>query len=552
MRSTGFFGTSLLATLLAFALHSSSNAQTPTPVSRPACTAGTTVDTAEGPVCGLTRDGVTNYLGIPYAAPPVGRLRWQAPQPAKPWTRKLQATQPGNICPAPGFSGGMAGNEDCLNLNVQVPAAIKPGAGLPVIVRIHGGGFLITAFGLHDSTYMARRHLVVVAMNYRLGIMGFLAEKALGPHSGDYGLQDQQAALRWVQRNIAQFGGDPHNVTIEGTSAGGASVCEQAVSPAAKGLFERGISRSGFYNSGVGPNQVWQAADCKSQLLTEAQAQRSGAVLAAKVGCGRARNVAVCLRHVLAATLVKDAGQMLAPGTSGTIAPTINGTTLPLSPAKAFATGQINHVSLIIGADRDEINGGVTAPPVVATTPQEYRRLIREKYGSLAAKVMQLYPVDRFPAPSAFIAFRTIVADADSVCPALVSFRNLARYIPVYAYEVDDAGAPVTYLGGKLPWGAYHGTGDTANPGSGGTTSEVGQDADHLSLTAQIRAEWSSFARRGDPTAPGSPYWPRYTSENPMVMSLNPAGDSVLVPASVIAAQHHCDFWDSVTRVPRH
>ena len=551
MKPAGFLRAAICSGMLALGASRGAFAAAPS-LTRPACTPGTTVRTADGAVCGLTRDAVTDYLGIPYAAPPVGPLRWRAPRPAPPWRGVLPATRPGHTCPAPGLKGGMVGREDCLNLNVQVPAGTEAGADLPVMVRIHGGGFLVTAFGLHDSSYMARRHLVVVTMNYRLGIMGFFAEKALGPHSGDYGLQDQQAALRWVQRNIARFGGDPHNITLDGTSAGGASVCEQAVSPTAKGLFERGIARSGFYNSGVGANQVWQAADCKSPLLTEAEAQRLGAVLAAKVGCGASRHAAACLRRVPAATLVEDASQLLAPGTRGTIAPTLNGTTLPLSPAKAFATGHINPVSLINGVDRDEINGGMDAPSVVATTPRQYRRLVRQKYGPLAARVMRRYPLDRFPAPSAFIAYRTLVADADSVCPALVADRNLARYIPVYAYEVDDAGAPATYLGGALPWGAYHGTGGTADPGPGGARSEVGQDADHLALTAQVRAEWSSFARTGNPTAPGSPFWPRYTLKHPMVLSLNAAGDSVLVPASVIAAQHHCAFWDSVSAVPRH
>lgn len=551
MRSTKLLSAAISTTLLAFALCGSSNAQTPRPASPPACTAGTTVSTADGAVCGVTGHGVTNYLGIPFAAPPVGRLRWRAPEPAKPWTHELEATQPGNTCPAPSFRGGISGSEDCLNLNVQVPAGTQAGAGLPVMVRIHGGGFLITAFGLHDSRNLAQ-HVIVVAMNYRTGIMGFMAEKALGPHSGDYGIQDQQAALRWVRRNIEAFGGNPHNVTIFGTSAGGASVCLQAISPTAKGLFERGISRSGFYNSGVGPNEVWEAADCKSQLPTEAQAQRAGATLAAEVGCANTGDVAACLRKVPAATLVSKASGLFGGHAVGTIAPTINGTTVPMSPARAFATGEINDVSLIIGADRDEINGGDNMPGVVAYTPEQYRKLVQEKYGSHAAKVIQLYPIERFPAPSAFLAFRTLVADADSVCPALVSFQNLARHIPVYAYEVDDAGAPVTYLGGKWPWGAYHGAGAADNPGPGGDMSDTGQDADHLALTAQVIAEWTGFARTGDPTAPGSPFWPRYTLDDPMVMSLAPAGDSVTVPASVIAAQHHCDFWDSITPIPSH
>lgn len=205
--------------------------------------------------------------------------------------------------------------------------------------------------------------------------MGFLAEKALGAHSGDYGLQDQQAALRWIKQNIAGFGGDAGNVTIFGQSAGGASVCEQAVSPTARGLFEKGIPQSGFYNSAVGANLVWAYADCKSQLPTEQQAQSAGAAFAAKVGCGTATDVAACLRAVPVATLVENGGQVLDPSGGGTIAPTINGTTLPQSPGKAFADGRyLNHVILMNGIDRDELNGVSRRPRWTPALPPNTTR----------------------------------------------------------------------------------------------------------------------------------------------------------------------------------
>ncbi|MGH3264539.1 MAG: carboxylesterase family protein, partial [Trebonia sp.] len=202
--------------------------------SPPSCTPGALVQTESGPVCGVSANGVTSYLGIPYAAPPVGKLRWRPPQPAAPWTQTFAATVAGNICPGPTQTGGppVAGSEDCLNLNVQVPAgADSSSSQLPVMVQIHGGGFLDPIGPSDGSHLVSAGNVVYVAMNYRLGILGFMANRALGPHSGDYGLQDQQAALRWVQRNIASFGGDPNNVTIQGDSAGGASVCTQIVSP---------------------------------------------------------------------------------------------------------------------------------------------------------------------------------------------------------------------------------------------------------------------------------------------------------------------------------
>ncbi len=326
----------------------------------PACTSGTQVETKSGPVCGSTAGGVTSYLGIPYAAPPVGNQRWEPPTPVKPWTSTFQATAPGNICPGPSATGGpVTGSEDCLNLNVQVPAGARS-SSLPVMVEIHGGGFLLPIGPPDGSHLVSAGKVVYVAMNYRLGVLGFMANKALGPHSGDYGLQDQQASLRWVQQNIAAFGGDPGNVTILGQSAGGASVCAQVASPTAKGLFERGIPESGFYNAAIGPNQVWEPADCKSQIPTQHQAEKAGAVFAAKVGCAAPRDVA-CLRALPADVLVAAAGKVDDPtagGTSATIAPTINGTTLTMSPAKAFSTGHINKVSLMNGVDRDEIDGG--------------------------------------------------------------------------------------------------------------------------------------------------------------------------------------------------
>src|SRR3984957_13730230 len=347
----------------------------------PSCTAATTIQTKDGPVCGLTADNITSYLDIPYAAPPVGDLRWKSPQPHAPWTTVLQATTAAPECPSPGFPPGSppaAGtSEDCLYLKVEVPAGTKPGENLPVMYEVHGGGFLGTALTNDGDNLVDSGKVVYVFANYRLGILGFLADKALGSHSGDYGLQDQQAGLRWVQQNITRFGGNPRNVTVFGESAGGASTCDQVASPTAKGLFEHAISVSGFYN--YQDNIVWSKADCKSTYFTEAQAQKVGAQFATKVGCGNVANVAACLRGVPAATLVEDGGQYTEPTAGGTIGPIVNGTNLTMSPAKAFATGHVNHVELISDVGRDEFNGGVYAntpglPVVVANTAAQFRQ----------------------------------------------------------------------------------------------------------------------------------------------------------------------------------
>lgn len=510
------------------------------PPPAPSCTAGTIVNTQNGPVCGLAANGVTSYLGIPYAAPPVGALRWHPPAPVTPSMTTFQATEAGVRCPQPAFPAGSpppVTSEDCLTLNLYVPP--NPGAArLPVMVEIHGGGFIIG--GPPDGTHLAATgHVIMVSIHYRLGILGFLANKTLGAHSGDYGLQDQQAALRWVKRNIARFGGNPHNVTLFGQSAGGASVCDAAVSPTAVGLFQKGISESGFYN--YRDNTIWPVSDCKSQLLTEAQAQKAGASFATKVGCGAATDVAACLRGLPVQTLLTNGGQVLDPTAGGTIGPTINGTTLPISPGKAFKTGQINNnIRLMIGVARDEFNGGVYTT-LVANTPAQYRALVRQQFGALAPTVMALYPLSRFPNSSPFIAYRTVMADSASVCPALVADHQLARHIPVYAFENDNADTPTT---STLPLGAFH---NAENPflfPSGTLTFGANQTA----FGDQVIAEWAGFARTGNPTVPGTPRWTRYSHRSPLVMSLVPSGDSALTPADTINLQHHCGFWDAVNR----
>lgn len=543
---------SLLALGLAAAvLPGIAAAQAPAePVAPTACTPGTQVRTPDGPLCGFESDGVVNYFGIPYATPPVGDLRWQAPQPPRPWREEREALHAASTCAMGAGPGGVAGSEDCLYLNVQVPAGTRPGDKLPVMAEIHGGGFLVTAFGtLPDTTPMAQ-HAVTVNIEYRTGIMGFFAAAALGPNSGNYGIQDQQAALRWVQRNIASFGGDPANVTIIGTSAGGASVCIHAISPGSKGLFHKAISRSGFYNAAASEDKVWQLADCKSQLLSQAEAEATGATLVARVGCADAGDVAACLRALPPQTLIGNASSTLSPGVAGSIAPIVNGTTIPMSPGKAFRTGQVNDISMMIGVNRDEINGGVTPASVVAYSSEAWETLLKEKYGPLAARVMQIYPLERFPEPAGFLAYRTAVADADSVCPALASFRHLSKHIPVYAYQIDDAAAPLSFLDARWPWGSFH--------GSGSSVVEIPMEknlvetSNHAALVAQVRNAEAGYLRTGDPTAPGAPLWPRYGGDDPQVLSLRQGGDSVLMPASVYAKQHHCAFWDAVTVDPVH
>jgi para-nitrobenzyl esterase len=525
----------------------------------PACAPGTDVQTTTGPVCGIITNGSglppptspssgygvvsgdREWLGIPYAAPPVGSLRWAPTQPHAPWATTLAATAFGSKC----TQANGAGSEDCLYLNVLAP---PEGAGhglLPVMVHIHGGGFR-NGSGNGDNTLLANTgNEVIVSMNYRLGIFGFLADSALGPHSGDYGLQDQQAALRWVQDNIAAFGGDPNSVTIYGESAGGSSVCDQIASPTAHGLFHKAISTSGEYNTllGIMPQVggTLESQDCKSTLPTQAQANSIGAGFAAAVGCGSASDVAACLRGAPATLIEQAAGLGYQFGGQGTIAPTINGTTLTMTLRQALQTGAVNRVPVIAGTDRDENLLGT------ATTQSDYEQLVGNQYGNLAPQVLALYPLSRFYSP--FVAWRTVAADSATVCSSLRTDQDLARWMPVYGYEIDN-GDPPGEVGGvgaaTTPTGAAHVAAWDLTP------IAAGLDANMQVLQAQEVEGVTTFARTGNPTALNTPTWPEFKNNgtDSNEMSLAPGGDSQAVSVGQIGEDHNCGFWDKVMPKP--
>ena len=491
-----------------------------------ACADGTTVDTDKGPVCGTVANGVKSWLGVPYATPPVGELRWAPPKPHEAWTDPLEATKAGESCPQPAGLGPGSTNEDCLKVNVVAPEKTD-GKPLPVMVELHGGGFRLG--GPSNGEHLVKEGGVInVGVQYRLGIFGFMAHEGLGEHSGNNAFRDQQLALRWVQDNIAKFGGDPKNVTIYGASAGGSSVCANSVSPTAKGLFQKGISQSGEYNSLRGNDIQWQPQDCKAVLPTEQEGQEAGARFGKALGCS---DIA-CLRALPVDQVLKQAGSGI--GTEvGTQAPVVDGEVLTTSPGRAFAEGKVNDVALMHGVDRDE-----TQLPS-ADTPEQYKANIQQQYGDLADEVMKLYPLERFPAPAAFIAYRTIVADSNSVCPALINDQRMAKHIPVFAYQTDNADAPPMFFVDKnKPNGAYHISESIfLSPFPGGPELSANQKA----LGAQITAQWTGFARTGNPTVDGTPLWPKFTEQDPGVMSLISAGDSQVTHE--IGQQHHCDFW---------
>src|ERR1700691_2048234 len=382
--------------------------------------------TANGAVRGLASGAVDEFLGIPYAAPPVGALRWQPPQPAASWSGVRAATQFAPHCPqVAGPFGEASTSEDCLYLNVFTPT----GGGLhPVMVWIHGGALVSGESNDYDPAGLVADGVTVVTINYRLGALGFLAHPALGGpngQSGDYGLMDQQAALRWVQRNIANFGGDPRNVTIFGESAGGLSVLSQVASPQARGLFAKAIAESGSYN------------------LTQtslASAETAGQAFATQAGC--ASQTAACLRSLPVSTILAD------QDASG-YTPNINSEVLPTSIGTAFATGDFNRVPIINGTNHDEWRLFVALSELEGSpvTAANYQAMISSTLGvpaSAAAGISAEYPLSAYSSPA--VALGAVGTDAIFACPALVAEEDLSKYTPTYAYEFNDENAPERFL----------------------------------------------------------------------------------------------------------
>jgi carboxylesterase type B len=501
---------------------------------------GLIVSTEDGMLRGQHAEGVDQFLGVRYAAPPVGALRWQAPQPVQPWSGVRDATSYGHRCPQLASGNGpREDTEDCLFLNVFAPAdgpgrpAAQDGAGrgLPVLVMIHGGGLLNGAGDQHDGSLIVRTdHIIVVSLNYRLGVFGFLDVPGLGTSAltanGNFGLLDQEAALRWVHRNIARFGGNPGQVTIAGESAGGWSVCALMTSPLARGLFRGAISESG---------------SCPSQ--TPAQAQSAGLAFAAQAGCTDAAAAASCLRNTPESALLTASASYSAQFTSG-------GPDLPLPPLTAVADGDYVKVPLLMGTNHDE--GRTFTQGFASYTEQQYVQFVNQSYGALAPAILQHYPWSAYPSPyTASYAIGAIWTDSGFVsgiggCPTQNLAAQFGRRTPTFFYQFDDRHAPA--LNQDLPgyqWGAGHAM-ELAYlwPSFGNGTSLYEQlTPAQLQLSHQMIVWWGAFTRLGVPEAPGQPSWPTYTSRQ--LMSLRPGGQSRTIPAATFAAQHQCGFWNA-------
>ena len=488
----------------------------------------------DGLVRGASAAGVNSFLGLPYAAPPTGNLRWRPPQPASAWSGVRDATQFGAELPAGRRATRSSPpgpiSEDCLYLNVYTPASrSSSGGGRPVLVWIHGGGLVQDGGRNYDGTKLAADGTVVVTINYRLGALGFLAHPALasrpGGAAGNYGLMDQQAALRWVQRNIAQFGGDPHNVTIAGQSAGGLSVLAQLVSPGARGLFQRAIVQSGTFALNQQPLATAEAA---------------GQTFATAVGCPD--QSAACLRSVPVSDLVSNFGVEI-PGV-------VDGSVLTQPIGTALARGQFARVPVINGITHDEellfvaglgitVSQGTNIPLAgPAADPANYQANIAQALGVSAARAAAIaaeYPLSAYPSP--LVAFSLLVSDASFACPALQVDRwTAARGVPTYAYQFNDDNAPVNIVGASLGL-STHGTELPYLFDQPNAPFPARSTADQQALAASMRTDWASFAGTGNPSSRALP-WPSFNGTR--VLSLVPLQSQVTTD---FATAHHCSFW---------
>ena len=493
--------TRLTAVLAVFAA-ASSFAQQPHPVL-----------TESGLVQGAAQPGLTVYKGIPFAAPPVGDLRWRSPEPAAKWDGVRQTTEFG---PDP-FQGDGKGNvsEDCLYLNIWTPAKTASDQ-VPVLVWIYGGGFSFgsTSTPVHNGEHLARKGVVLVSINYRVGPLGFLAHPELtaeSPHhaSGNYGLQDQIAALRWIKRNIAAFGGDPDKVTIFGESAGGIAVSMLCASPQASGLFRGAISQSG---GSFGPTRPTTYPGENMRGL--ADAEQSGAALARRVGVSSLAE----LRRVAAGKLPAGFG-------SGSAWPIVDGWLIPGDQYQLYAAGHYNDVAILVGYNSDE---GLSFSR--EKTPAEYAANAQVRYGPFADKLLQAYPAG---ADLVTKTARDLMRDAAFGWQtwAWATLQVQTGKSKVFYYYFDQhprhpEGSP------QADHGMAHGMDvpyvfQTLNPEDPILT------AGDRAISETVSTYWTNFAKHGDPNGPGVPAWPPFIGKNGRVMYFHDEAVPGPVPGAV-------------------
>ncbi len=507
--------------------------------------AGLVVDTELGTVRGVERHGVIEFRGIPYAAAPVGELRWQAPQPAARWTGIRDASRFGSACPQLHRFNltDESLDEDCLTLNVSTP---KPASGIrspprPVMVWIHGGAFVGGSSNLYRLDALARAGTVVVSINYRLGVLGFMPHPAFAADdNGAYGLLDQRAALAWVKANIRTFGGDPSNVTVAGESAGGGSICmHMAVPEAVTGLFQKAVVIS---------------AGCLQPMPTVAQASADvGVKVANAVGCSDAATALECMRHAPLKALL-DAGDAISRTRIMTFSPTIGSRIVPRQAGDAMREGDFLRVPTLMGGARDELRLyiGYDEQAGRHITPENYAERLAYYYGPLGVKVVVRYPLAAGASPPASVG--SVLSDYNPFvginnCLYLETSTALSRHTSVHEFEFSDPGALVVGVGiappdPGFPLGAVHSA--VLNylfPHMSNTSRIDAPDlpAQSQQLSRRMVALWTSFMATGTPRAPSVPAWPTFAGAA-TVMRLEPHRTELFDAATA----HRCGFWQSL------
>ncbi len=492
------------------------------------------VDTSAGLVSGVLEEetGTCNWKGVPFAAPPVGALRWRPPAPPGTWDGIRDATEFAPRCMQTGVmfavnadpSGSMS--EDCLFLNIWRP--VEPAEPLPVLVWIHGGGYsggTPNTPMYHGGNLASRGGLVVVSVAYRLNIFGFFASEALveedpGGSAGNYGLLDQIAALEWIRDNIGAFGGDPSRVTVMGESAGGWSVCNLLATPLAKGLFHRAIMESGGCHDAT-------TMDRGFEVSTEAAGR-----------LGLDPNDLEGLRAVKAKKLLRRGVEWENAGFKWL--PRIDGVVLAAQPIDILESGDYNSVPLIAGANRDEVNDTVYLHPFQFFHGQKrYRKRLEKMFGADAApQISALYPRDAFD--RTVHAYQKVTTDVALLCPTMAGARAVAAHqldVWLYRFDYDDfrfGGMLGAFHGSELPFvfGNFDGW-----PARMFFNKRRARHAAPLSDT--IMDYWIRFAHRGDPNGPGATTWPSLAEQNSF-MRFDEIPEVKPLTEQAIA---RCTFW---------
>lgn len=476
------------------------------------------VKTRLGTVEGKDDGKVKTFLGIPYAAPPVGGLRWKAPAPAAKWTGVKKAKEFGSHCLQGNVFGDMVfhdpgGSEDCLTLNVWV-ADKHVDPKLPVMVWIYGGGFVAgtTSEGRQNGYNLAQQGVIVVSMNYRLGVFGFMVHPELAAESGhnsagNYGLLDQVAALQWVHDNIAAFGGDPGNVTIFGESAGSFSVSAQMASPLAKGLFQKAIGESGaaFSRSGLSFDAMSARAEKDAKLVKD---KLDASTLAE-------------LRAVPAEKLLASFAPPQSRGFD--FGPDVDGYFLPESVPAVFAAGKQNDAALIAGWNHDEGSFEIAYSPQKPTA-ESFKATAQKDFGDKADEFLKLYPADTDEhalrsaqdyAGDKFIALSTW---------AWIEAQSKTGKQPTYRYRFDMA--PFSKNPNAPRMGAYHSAEIEYVFGQLDSKTDVTWRDSDRQVSEMMQKFWANFAKNGNPNGPGLPKWPPYTASDGwpvMILSAEPS-----------------------------